>query len=80
MKDAALLGSLLLAFATLVTTHVAIAVRLVRAREDRLRAALAWFIPPLAPLYALRRGWRVSALLWLGSVVVYALALIISLR
>lgn len=80
MKDTLVLVPLLLAFATFFTAHVAIAARLLRAREDRWRAVLAWFIPPLAPLFALRHGWRVSAMLWLGSVVVYAVALIVALR
>jgi hypothetical protein len=80
VTDAAVLIVLLLAFATFVTTHVSIAVRLLLRKEDRWRGALAWIALPLAPLWAYRRGWRGSAGLWLGSVVVYAIALIVAQR
>lgn len=71
---------LLLAFATFVTTHVAIAVRLLLRKEDRWRGALAWIALPMAPLWAFRRGWRRSAGIWVGSVAAYVVALIIALR
>lgn len=80
MKDAAVLVVLLLAFATFVTTHVAIAARLLGRKEDRWRGGVVWIVPPLAALWAVRRGWRVSAGLWVGSVVVYTLALIVASR
>lgn len=80
MVDAVILGCLLLAFATLVTVHVAIAVRLILRKEDRWRGALAFVIPPLAPLWAAQRGWRRSAWIWVASVVIYAAALIAALR
>ncbi len=80
MKDAVIFVVLLLAFATFVTSHVAIAVRLLLRKEDRWRGALVWIAMPLAPLWAYRRGWRVSAAAWAGSVIVYAIALIAALR
>jgi len=80
VKDTIVLAALLLAFATLVTVHVAIAVRLLARKEDRWRGALACLVPPLAPLWALQRGWRRSAVTWLSSVIVYAVALIAALR
>ena len=80
MKDAILLIVLLIAFATFITTHVSIAVRLLARREDRWRGALAWIALPLAPLWAFQRRWRGSAGLWVGSVVVYSIALIVALR
>lgn len=80
MTDAAVLIVLLLAFATFITTHVSIAVRLLLRKEDRWRGALVWVALPLAPLWAYRRHWRGSAVLWVISVVVYAIALIVALR
>lgn len=80
MKDAVIFGVLLLAFATFVTSHVAIAVRLLLRKEDRWRGALVWIAVPLAPLWAYRRHWRVSAIAWVASVLVYAIALIAALR
>lgn len=80
MKDAATLVVLLLAFATFVTSHVAIAVKLLARTEDRWRGAVVWIAPPLAPLWALQRTWRAWAVAWVGSFVVYAIALIIALR
>ncbi len=80
MKDIVVLACLLLSFATLVTTHVAIVVRLLLRKEDRWRGGVAFIAPPLAPLWAFRRGWRRSAALWLASVILYAIALIVALR
>jgi len=80
VKETAILVVLLLAFATFVTSHVAIAVRLLMRKEDRWRGALVWIAVPLAPLWAYRRDWRVSAGAWVTSVIVYAIALIAALR
>lgn len=78
--DTAVLIALLLAFATFVTVHVAIAVRLLARKGDRWRGALVLVVPPLAPLWSLQRGWRRAAVIWLSSVVVYSIALIAALR
>lgn len=80
MKDALVLVPLLLAFATFVTTHVAIVARLLFRKDDRWRGAVAIIAPPLAPLWALRRGWRGAAVLWIASVIVYGIGLIAALR
>ncbi len=80
MKDTLVLGLLLASFATFVTSHVAISARLLLQREARWRGALAFVAAPLAPLWAFRRGWRVSASIWVGAVFVYAIALIAALR
>lgn len=80
MKDAALLVVLLLAFATFLTSHVAIAVRLLLLQNERWRGAVVMIAPPLAPLWAYRRAWRVSAGAWVTSAIVYTAALIIALR
>ena len=80
MKDTIVLAALLLAFATFVTIHVAIAVRLVLRKDDRWRGARVWIVPPRAPLWALQRGWRTSTVIWVSSVIVYGVALIAALR
>lgn len=67
-----------LALATLITTHVALAFRLLR-RHPRWRGIAAFFVPPLAVVWALRAGWKGTAGLWLGSVAVYLIALIAAL-
>ena len=51
MKDAMLAGGLVLAFATLVTVHVAIVLGLAW-RYPRWRALAALVVPPLAPYWA----------------------------
>jgi hypothetical protein len=70
MKDALLIGGLVLAFALLVTVHVAIVLGLAW-RDPRWRALVALFVPPLAPYWALRGGMRVRGGIWIGCVVVY---------
>lgn len=80
MKDAIVLGLLLVSFATFVTAHVAISVRLLLQPGSRWRGPVALVAAPLAPLWAFRRGWRTSAALWLGAVVLYAIALIAAFR
>ncbi len=73
MRDAAILGCLLVSFATLVTAHVVIVVRL-GAREPRYRAPLALLVPPLAPYWAATNKWRRSEWCWLAAVLLYALS------
>jgi hypothetical protein len=70
MRDALLLGGLLLAFATLITVHVAIVFALAR-RHPRWRAAVAFFVPPFAPYWALRGGMVALGGIWIGSVILY---------
>ncbi|MCC6551994.1 MAG: hypothetical protein IT372_03095 [Polyangiaceae bacterium] len=74
MKDVGALAILILAFATLVTVHVALAWRLALRARPRWRGLVALVVPPLAPIYGLREGFRRSSALWLISVIVYVLA------
>jgi len=69
---------LILAFATLVTVHIALGFRLVLRTRPRWRGLLALLVPPLAPIWAFREGWRASGALWIGSVVVYLVALVVA--
>lgn len=68
----AVLGALLASFATLLTTHLVIAVRLVVGAKPRYRGLLVLVVPPLAPMWAYRERWRKLCWTWLGSVVAYA--------
>ncbi|HEX9295908.1 MAG TPA: hypothetical protein VF881_08730 [Polyangiaceae bacterium] len=71
MRDVLLVGGLVLAFATLVTVHVAIVFGLAK-EQPRWRAAVAFFVPPLAPYWALRGGMKVRGGIWIGSVILYS--------
>ncbi len=79
MRDAVVLGALVLAFATLVTAHVFIAVRLALHRP-RYRGLVALVVPPLAAFWAYRERWRVSLGIWLAATAGYAIALTLALR
>ncbi|EYF06481.1 hypothetical protein [Chondromyces apiculatus] len=78
MRDILLLAVLLVAFALFVTTHVALAGRLTLHNHPRWRGVLALFVPPLAPIYGFREGYRRTSILWLVAIVLYSLALIAS--
>lgn len=72
-----LIGIVVLAFAFLVTAHLAIAVGLV-AKTPRWRALVALVVAPLAPYWAWREHMRVRAGIWAGGLVLYVIALIAS--
>lgn len=74
MFDVVLFAALLLSFATLVTSHVVLAFRLVGVRP-RWRGLVALVIPPLAPLWGYREGFRRTSTLWLAALVVYVATL-----
>jgi hypothetical protein len=74
VKDIATLATLVLAFATWVTVHVAIAARLLLRTTPRWRGFVALLMPPLAPVWAMRQGWRRPAVVWLASLALYVLA------
>jgi hypothetical protein len=77
MKDGILVLGLVLAFAALVTVHVAIVLGLAW-RDPRWRAVAAFFVPPLAPYWAVQSGMMIRAAIWIGSVVLYTSLLGIS--
>jgi hypothetical protein len=78
VKDIAALATLVLAFATWVTVHVALAGRLALRSRPRWRGLLALIVPPLAPMYGFRDGYRRSSTVWLVALVVYVVALLIA--
>ena len=73
-----MLGALLVSFAALVTTHLSIALRLALRRKPRYRGLLALVLPPLAPVWAYEASWKRSCWLWVGSVLAYAIALVVA--
>ena len=77
MNDRVVVGTLLVAFAAFVTTHVTIAVALLR-RAPRWRAPVAFAVPPLALYWAVREQMRVRSVLWVVSGVAYAVALFLA--
>ena len=79
LKDTIVLAVLVVAFATLATVHVAIAVRLALRARPWWRAVVALTVPPLAPIWAYREGWRRSATLWAAAVLSYTVARIAAL-
>jgi hypothetical protein len=78
VKDAILMATLALALATFVTAHVALAWRLFFRLRPRWHGLVGFVVPPLAVVWAFRAGWRKHALLWLGAVGVYLIALIVA--
>ena len=72
VANAVVLGALLVCFAASITTHVAIAVRLMIRAKPRYRGVIALLVPPLAPMWAYRERWTKSCWLWVGSVCAYA--------
>lgn len=72
MKDGVVLAALLLSFATLVTMHVAIVVRLIWSATPRYRGIVALVVPPLAPVWAYEQQWRRMCWIWVGALLVYA--------
>ncbi len=79
MKDGLITALLILSLATLITAHVALAGRLFLRQRPRWRGLVGLVVPPLAVIWAFRAGWTKTAVLWLGSVAIYLIALIASL-
>jgi hypothetical protein len=73
-RDVVIGSALVLGFATFVTVHVALAARLVSRMQPRWRGLAAFLLPPLAPIWGYREGFRRSAILWVVSLLVYAAA------
>lgn len=68
---------LVLAFAALVTTHVAV-VHGILATSGRRQAAMALVLLPFAPYAAFRDGLPLRAVAWLVFAVAYVVALILA--
>ena len=77
MKDMVVVGTLVAACALFLTSHVAITYGLAW-RPPRWRAAVGFFIAPLAPYWAWRERMRVRAGLWVVAVVLYVVATVVA--
>ena len=69
MKDAAFVASFVLSFASFATLHLWLSLRLVLRARPRWRGLVSLGVPPLAPIWAFREGWRVPAVLWVFAAV-----------
>ena len=79
MKDILLVGLVVVAFAWVVTVHVAITFGLAR-RRPRWRALVAFALLLPAPFFAWQERMRKRAGMWIGGVVVYLVALFLASR
>jgi hypothetical protein len=78
-RDIALLSFLVLAFATLLTAHVTLALAIARSGYRR-RAVAAFLIAPLAPYWGWREGMRARGVLWMAAAISYVGALWLAMR
>lgn len=77
MKDLIVVIAVSIAFAALLTAHVAIAFGLL-GRRPRWRGPVAFAMIPLAPYWAWRERMRVRAIVWSGALVLYVIARIVA--
>jgi hypothetical protein len=73
-KDLVVAVLLIFGFAAFVTAHVWLAVRLIIHAKPRIRGVLALVVPPLAPIWGYREGFRKGAVLWLVTLSLYVVA------
>jgi hypothetical protein len=71
-------GILVVAAATLITIHVALAWGLAR-RGPVLRGVIALLVPPLAPYWGYEADLKKRCAAWVVSLVVYVIALTVNL-
>ncbi|MBX3207002.1 MAG: hypothetical protein KF764_18290 [Labilithrix sp.] len=79
MKDIVIVALLVVAFALVITTHVAIALGLAK-RQPRWRAAVALVVPPFAPYWGWQERMRTRVALWVFGLVVYVVMLALASR
>lgn len=79
VRDIAVLGSLVGAFATLLTIHIALAFAMAR-RGHRSRALAALIVVPIAPYLGWREGLRGASTLWMVAAITYIGALWLAMR
>jgi len=78
-QDRVALSILVLAFAVLATTHVALLLGLAR-RAPRWRALFALLIPPLAPWWGWQERLCGRCAVWLASMALYAVTRSLAFR
>lgn len=79
MRDALVLGLMVLGFGLLVTAQVRLVVVLLFAGRPRWHGLAAFLVPPLAPFYGWRAGRKVNAVVWVVAAVLYLAGLFTSL-
>ncbi len=80
LRYALIFTLLVLAFAVLVTVHFALSIRLALKAKPRWRGVLAFFLPPLAPIWAMREGWYKTGGIWIAAFVLYLITRIVAER
>ncbi len=78
MRDAVVLAMLVLGFATLVTTHVALSCALVLFHPPRWRGLVALLVPVMAPFWGWREGRKKTTVLWAVALVTYGAGTLVS--
>jgi hypothetical protein len=71
------MGLLVISFAGLLTTHVALTIGLVR-RRPRWRAIVAFLLPPLAPFWCSQERMRGRTILWMVAALLYGVMLVVA--
>ncbi|MBX3263472.1 MAG: hypothetical protein KIS78_31140 [Labilithrix sp.] len=79
MKDTVVVALLVVAFALVITTHVALALGLAK-RQPRWRGAVALVVPPLAPYWGWQEHMRKRVALWAGGLLLYVIMLVLASR
>lgn len=77
-RDLILFVGLALSFAAAIVTHVGLSIAL--GKRSKPEGALALFVPPTAPVLAVRQKLYVGAALWLAFVVAYAALFLVNGR
>jgi hypothetical protein len=75
--DIAVLGTVILAFATLATAHLGIVVGLMR-RAPRWRSPVALILAPLAPYWAMKNRMFVRGGIWIATMLAYVVARVLA--
>jgi hypothetical protein len=78
VRDAIVLGMLVLGFATFVTTHLTLVIVLFFRERPRWRGLAALAVPPLGPIWAWQTGHKKKVVLWLVAVAVYTVGVIVA--
>lgn len=79
MTDIVVVALLFVAFALVITMHIAITLGLAQ-RKPRWRALVALVVPPFAPYWAWREHMRRRVGLWIGAVLAYLVLLALASR
>jgi hypothetical protein len=77
LVDYVVYGALIVTLAAFFTLHVWLAAALLGSRP-RWRAAAAFFVAPLAPVYGWKAGRKKLAIAWLAALAAYAIARVVA--